>query len=196
VSIRLIAFSRLVILLGLAAWLSIAVINNLTDPGTNRMLLGHTLSMDLVRTEEVLGAGLLWRAWSAHWSPLVLYLVVTAQFVCVTFLWWAAVSYARAFSFKDVQMLRDARIRAVLALSLFVLLWMFFICGGLWFGYWLKQGAVQMVHMTLILIGIGALIFVQAQPNPELPSVPGNDPEVGRPPSTHEGSLVSTGDQS
>ena len=195
-SIRLIAFSRLVILLGLAICLSIAILNNLTDPGTNRMLLGHTLSMDLVRTEEVLGAGLLWRAWSAHWSSIVLYLVVTAQFVCATFLWWATVSYARAFLLKDIQVLRDARGRAVLALSLFVLLWMSFICGGLWFGYWLKQGAVQMVHMTLILIGIGALIFVQAQPNPELPSVPGNDPEAVRPLPTQEGSLVSTGDQS
>lgn len=194
-SIRLIAFSRLVILLGLAVWLSIAVLNNLTDPGTNRMLLSHTLSMDLIQTEDVLGAGLLWRAWSAHWSSIVLYLVVTAQFVCATFLWWAAVSYARAFLLKDIQVLRDARGRAVLALSLFVLLWMFFICGGLWFGYWLKQGAVQMVHMTLILIGIGVLIFVQAQPDPELPSMPGNDPVAVPPLPTHKGSLVSTGDQ-
>ncbi|EMV8752352.1 DUF2165 family protein [Escherichia coli] len=163
-SIRLVAFSRLVVLLGLAAWLSIAVVNNLTDPGTNRMLLGHTLSMGLMLTEEVLGAGLLWRAWPAQWAPTILYLVVAAQFVCTTFLWWAAVSYARAFALKDARVLLEARSRAVLALSLFVLLWMFFICGGLWFGYWLKQGAVQMVHLSLIVIGLCALNFVQNVP--------------------------------
>lgn len=181
-SIRLIAFSRLVILLGLAVWLSIAIINNLTDPGTNRLLLGYTLSMELIRAEEVLGAGLLWRAWPAHWSPVVLYIVVIVQLVCVAFLWWAAVSYIRALTSNDAQVLKDARNRAVLALSLFVLLWIFFICGGLWFSYWLKQGAVQMVHMTLILIGISALIFVQMQPMPEFSGAHARSTEDGSAP--------------
>lgn len=195
-SVRIIAFSRLVILLGLAIWLSIAVVNNLTDPGTNSLLLGYTLSMDLIRTEEILGAGLLWRAWPTQWSPVILYFVVAVQLVCATILWWATAAYAKAFSYKDVQALSDGRDRAVLALSLFILLWMFFICGGLWFGYWLKQGAVQIVHMVLILIGIGALILVQTQPNPEPASLADNEPRAGQAPSSNEGSLISTGDQS
>lgn len=194
-SIRLIAFSRLVIVLGLAVWLSIAVINNLTDPGTNRILLGHTISMDLIRPEEALGAGLVWRAWPAQWSTVVLYLVDTIQIVCSTSLWLAALSYAKAFSLNDAQTLPVARNRALLALSLFVLLWMFFISGGLWFGYWLKQGAIQTVHMTLVLIGISALVFVQIQPHPELPSAPADFPEAGKPSSNHQGSLAAPGDQ-
>lgn len=164
-NIRTIAFSRLIILLGFAIWLTIAVINNLTDPGTNRQLLGHMLSMDLIRAEEILGAGLLWRSWSAQWSALILYLVAMLQFICAAFLWWAAVSYGKALYCKDAQALSAGRDRAIIALSLFLLLWIFFICGGLWFGYWLKQGAVQMVHMVLILIGIGSLNLVQTQPD-------------------------------
>lgn len=163
-SIRLVAFSRLLVLLGLAMWLSIAVLNNLTDASTNRLLLSHTISMDLVRADMVLGTGLLWRAWSADWAPVVLYLVATAQFVCAFFLWWSAVLFARACVLSDVRVLFKARNRAVLALSLFVLLWLFFICGGLWFGYWLKQGAVQMVHLSLIVIGLCALNFIQNLP--------------------------------
>ncbi|MBQ0218061.1 DUF2165 family protein [Alcaligenes faecalis] len=163
-SIRLIAFSRLLILGGLAMWLSIAVINNVTDSGTNRLLLSHTLSMDLVMAEELLGAGLLWRAWSAQWAPVVLYVVAAVQLTCAILLWWAALSYGKAFLVQKACVLLRARNRAVLALSLFVFLWLFFICGGLWFGYWLKQGPVQMVHFSLIVIGLCALNYVQTQP--------------------------------
>ncbi|VFR57278.1 hypothetical protein BRI6_1350 [plant metagenome] len=194
-SISLIAFSRLVILAGLALWLTIAVINNLTDPGTNRTLLGHTLSMGLVSAEEVLGAGLLWRAWPAHWSHTLLYIIVAVQFMVAGFLWRSVISYAKAFLQQDGQRLLDARGHATLALSLFILLWMFFICGGLWFGYWLKQGPVQMVHMTLILIGIGALIFVQAQPQPE-PSPTASTYTADPLSSTSERSPASPGETS
>jgi hypothetical protein len=41
-----------------------------------------------------------------------------------------------------------------------------FICGGLWFGYWLKQGAIQSVHMTLILITLASLQYVQIKQPP------------------------------
>lgn len=195
-SIRLIAFSRLVVVMGLAVWLSIAVINNLTDPGTNRLLLGHTISMDLIHTEDILGAGLIWRAWPAQWSTALLYLVVSIQITCSAFLWWAGLSYTKALLLNDPHLLALARNRAFLALSLFVLLWMFFICGGLWFAYWLKQGAIQAVHMTLILIGIGALLFVEVQPRPELPSMSNDFSETGNPPPNHQNSLAITGDQS
>lgn len=45
------------------------------------------------------------------------------------------------------------------ALLLFIFHWGAFLCGGLWFGYWLKQGAIQMVHMTLLVIGIGIYVL-------------------------------------
>ena len=67
-SIRFRAFSRLVLVMGLAIWLTIAVFNNLADPQTNRLLLGQTLSMELLKPEPVLGSGLTWRALPADWS--------------------------------------------------------------------------------------------------------------------------------
>lgn len=163
-SIRLIAFSRLVVVMGLAMWLTIAVFNNVTDSGTNRQLLGQTLSMGLLEQEEVLGAGLRWRAMPAEFASVLLYLVVAAQLLVCASLWRASVAYMRVFLRNDDAPMIVARNQALLALSLFVLLWMWFICGGLWFGYWLKQGAVQMVHLSLIVIGLCALTFVQQQP--------------------------------
>lgn len=163
-SIRIAALSRLVLLAGLAAWLSIAVFNNLTDPGTNRQLLGHMLSMDLLHSEPVLGSGLSWHAWPVERVPYLLYGVAAVQVAVAGALWSAALLFARAGWSGKLRQLRQARSVAVLALSGFLLLWLWFACGGLWFGYWIKQGAVQSVHLTMILIALGALAYVQTAP--------------------------------
>ena len=163
-SIRLYAFSRLALLFGLATWLTIAVFNNLTDPQTNRLLLGMTLSMELIKTEPVLGSGLTWKAWPADWSTALLYGIATLQSVIAVLLWRATKSYARAMIQNTVIALEKARDHATLALTCFLMLWLWFVCGGLWFGYWLKQGAVQSVHMTLIIISLAALLYVQSVP--------------------------------
>jgi len=161
-NIRLYAFSRFALLFGLATWLTIAAINNLTDPQTNRLFLGQTLSMEMVKAEPVLGSGLTWRAWPALWSKYILYGIVIMQFFIASLLWYAAGSYACSMAQKSIHALDKARDRAVLALTCFLMLWLFFACGGLWFGYWLKQGVIQSVHMTLILITLASLLYVQS----------------------------------
>lgn len=163
-SIRISALSRLVLLTGLAAWLSIAVFNNLTDPGTNRLLLGHMLSMDLLAGEPVLGSGLAWHAWPVERVPALLYGVAGIQVLVAAGLWCAALLFGRATLSGKPRQLRMARSAGVAALSAFLLLWLWFACGGLWFGYWIKQGAVQSVHLTMILIALGALLYVQSAP--------------------------------
>ena len=161
-TIRLCAFSRFVLLFGLAVWLTIAAINNLTDPQTNRLFLGQTLSMEMVKAEPVLGSGLTWRAWPAQWSQYILFGIVIFQFFTASLLWYAAGSYARTMAENSIQALVKASDRAVLALTCFLMLWLFFVCGGLWFGYWLKQGVIQSVHMNLILITLASLLYVQS----------------------------------
>ena len=161
-NIRFYAFSRFVLLFGLAAWLTIAAINNLTDPQTNRLFLGQTISMEMVKADSILGSGLIWRAWPAQWSWYLLYGILIFQFFTASLLWHAAVSYSRAITHNSIRSLVKARDRAVLALTFFLILWLFFVCGGLWFGYWLKQGVIQSVHMTMILITLASLIYVQS----------------------------------
>lgn len=165
-SIRIQAFSRFVLLFGLATWLSIAVFNNLTDPQTNRLLLGQTLSMELMKTESVLGSGLIWRAQPAEWSSNLLYVIAALQIAISALLWRAATSYVRATIRYSAEVMANANNQATLALTCFLMLWMGFICGGLWFGYWLKQGAIQSVHMTLILITLASLQYVQIKQPP------------------------------
>jgi hypothetical protein len=52
--------------------------------------------------------------------------------------------------------------RANGALGAFLGLWLFFLCGGLWFGYWMKMGPVQQVHLTLMVIALLAVLVVNA----------------------------------
>lgn len=164
--IRTTIFCHASIIFGLALWMSIAAFNNLNDPATNNFHLGNTLSMDLLKLDGKLGMGLIWRAWSVQWRSEVLYVVVVFQIIIAFLLWRAGFTYARAWLQCCLAMFEVARHQAVVALTCFVLLWLGFICGGLWFGYWIKQGMIQSVHLTLILIGIGALLLVQGAASP------------------------------
>lgn len=154
------SFSCFVLIAGLALWLTIAAFNNLTDPHTNRQLLAHTLTMRLISDENNLGMGLVWRALPESFVPVLLYIVVAIQASVSIMLWRAAFLYFNAFRYVSLDRLERARDFGILALTGFQFIWLSFICGGLWLGYWLKQGAVQSVHLMLIIIGVGMLLYV------------------------------------
>jgi predicted small integral membrane protein len=63
---------RAVITTGLAAWMTVAVINNATDPGTNIHFLANMLSMEQLLADAVLGNGLEWRSWDREYARIVL----------------------------------------------------------------------------------------------------------------------------
>lgn len=137
---------------GLASWMSVAVFNNSTDTGTNVELIGTMFSMRLLSEEPAMGSGLKWRAIAPAFARPVLYLVVVAEALVALVLWRAAVlawcDVAAATSTTQTQAAGN------LGLAAFIGLWFFFMVGGLWFAYWMKQGGVQQVHMNLLQIGI------------------------------------------
>lgn len=151
-------FPRALMLLGLGAWLVIAVVNNIRDRGTNIFLLGIMFSMALLKEDPNMGNGLKHRAIDSKkfhasvLSAIVAYQVLTACLLLIA----AAATAARWLGMP----MMDATTVSNLALALFASLWIFFMSGGLWFGYWMKQVQVQQVHMTLVLISLGMFIFV------------------------------------
>lgn len=152
---------RTLLVFGLAVWLTLILINNLTDPGTNVYLIGQMISMTALKLDGVMGRGLLWRALeSPALAKILLNGVVIVQFFTVLLLWRAAIHWVR------VLRARPARAIAATnqALAAFLGLWFLFLCGGLWFGYWMKMGPVQQVHMTLVIISLLSLIAVNMQP--------------------------------
>lgn len=134
-----ILIAKIILMAGLSSYLTIAVINNIVDKGTNRFLLKQMFSMLLLENDPVFGKGLTSRAiHSERMSVLLLYLISTIQIIISGGLWYGAIQLTMAF-LHYANHLSYAINCCTLALSCFMALWFFFWCGGLWFGYWIKQ---------------------------------------------------------
>ncbi|MDR2311811.1 MAG: DUF2165 domain-containing protein [Brucellaceae bacterium] len=149
---------KVIILAGLAIWLGIAMINNIVDSSTNVKNLEATLTMSLLIEDPTAEQGLAQRAWTKNTAVIILYCIAVIQAIVATMLLVASISFILAMA-GSVSCLVATDI-ANIALSAFTAIWFFFLCGGLWFGYWIKQGQIQSVHFSLLLISIAALIFV------------------------------------
>lgn len=143
--------------LGWAAWLLLVSLNNMTDAGTNRVLLQRMFGMYELREDPVLGKGLLWRAFESQavcrW---VLYGVICCHLLIV-----AALLHA-VWLFVSGAPLATSVAAGTLAFTAFCGIWFFFLCGGLWFGYWMKMPQVQQVHLSLLTMGSLGLLLMAA----------------------------------
>ncbi|GGX71349.1 DUF2165 family protein [Saccharospirillum salsuginis] len=144
---------KAVIITGLATWLTIAATNNALDRGTNVHLLSAMFSMSGLIDDPVFGNGLENRAiqWEGA-GALALTLIVIVQYAIAIGLWVAAVlQWRSAVRSQGEQVAITA---TNLALAAFASLWLFFLCGGLYFGYWLKFSGPQSVHFTLLILSV------------------------------------------
>jgi len=146
-------FARTSALIAVAIWLSIAIGNNRKDRPTNIQLLGVMMRMELLKDEPVLGKNLKDRCIDNTKFPgKALTAIVHSQILIAGLLWIAAI-----FSALDWFHLTDpiyAKAAINVAVGSFFALWTFFLCGGLWFGYWIKTSHVQQVHFTLFIISL------------------------------------------
>lgn len=145
-------------LFSLALWLTLAVTNNMKDPVTNHILIGRVLSMQLIEDDGQLGQGLLTRRWCCPAAPpVILRMIIAVQVLIALGLWFSAC--CRVMAMMDLTSHAFALKCSDVVLSLFLLLWWSFMCGGLWFGYWIKMFRVHIIHMTLVVIGLLTLIL-------------------------------------
>jgi predicted small integral membrane protein len=147
-----------------AAWLTLVVTNNINDFGTNRALIAGMFTMDELDADTVLGNGIEWRAIPEGLAVPALIGVIAYQLLTIALLWRGAVFAIRALLRREPALPARALRAANLGLSAFAGLFVVFLCGGMWFGYWMKLGPVQMVHLTGLIISILAVIVVNLQP--------------------------------
>lgn len=140
---------------GWSVWLFIASINNITDAGTNRKLLQRMISMKELRDDPNLGVGLLWRSVNSEAAcRWLLYMVVCCHLVVASALLYTALLWMTGAP------ITEAMTAGTLAFTGFCGVWFTFLCGGLWFGYWIKTPQIQQVHLTLLILGaLGALLM-------------------------------------
>src|SRR3990167_957764 len=124
-------FIKIGLLAGLASWLSIAIINNIFDKNTNIYFIGEMLNMSALREDGILGQGLLYRACNNKKRiPFILRFIVIIQCIIASLLWFAAiVMFLTIVGFNFILALTIAN----WALFAFMLLWVGFLCGGLWY---------------------------------------------------------------
>lgn len=82
---------KFAILILLGIWMTVATVNNLTDPTTNIGNIENTVSMKLLK-EDALAAGLVWRALPVTLAVPILYLICAFQLL-VSFMIWRAAYY-------------------------------------------------------------------------------------------------------
>lgn len=153
-------FPAAVMLGSMAVWLSFAVANNIRDPGTNIHLLGVMFRMELLDGDERLAHGLRQRAiFDPEFPRKVLRVVVAVQLITAFGLWLAAGLLGLAC--LSVVLPANAKSVAEISVALFMILWTGFLCGGMWFGYWMKMWHVQQVHFTLFSIGAVAFLLLK-----------------------------------
>ncbi|QXI36702.1 DUF2165 family protein [Pseudomonas xantholysinigenes] len=139
---------------GLALWLSIAVLNNLQAFSSSVGAIGATLAMAPLRQPPAIEFPLLRRACQSPTLARVALLVILLLQIVASLSAWIG-SYALVIA-QDPLMARawlNLALGAMLAFTLAMLL------GGLWFGYWIRQEGLQLTHLVLVLWSILAFFL-------------------------------------
>ena len=163
-NILLLLLIKTVLISGLALWCTVLIYNNIKDSETNLTLLADMMSMKLIKADPNSGGKkLLSRAIDSslfHKSSLLAALVV--QIAGVLILWYASYSFIRIIlggSYLSEAMHYPIFL-ANMGLFCMLVMWFFFLCGGLWFAYWIKMWEVQQVHMMMLIITLLAIMVV------------------------------------
>ncbi len=150
---------KISIIMGLGCWIGIACFNNIVDRATNRQLITRMLTMKLITVQDGLGVGLLSRAWKETKNvPYVLWFIVAVQLLLAMTFWLAGIFLMVAIF--NTALYPIALTIANIALCGFNCLWLGFLCGGLWYGYWIHMSPVQTTHFILLIVGLLTTFFI------------------------------------
>lgn len=150
----------LLLLLLPAAWLAVALLENLRHPTVNARQVAETLAMEPVREDPDIWAAVqgnriqspTLHRWAFRlvvaWEALVLLaLLGAALWFCLLALGLAAPAGARALSLA--------------AVGGFTLLWGLLLAGGQWVYIWVGSPQLQTTHFLLLLWGVATLAVLR-----------------------------------
>ncbi|MFQ1019011.1 DUF2165 family protein [Gilliamella sp. CG13] len=154
--------SKVIYLYGFAMWMTIITFNNIIDSGTNTLFIEQMISMSNFNPDSVIGSGLLWKAIPLNYaSPIasfILWFVVIVEII-IDVLMWRAFFKVLKLTIQKKQLDENCIACVNLALCSFMGIFVLFITGGIWFGYWMHQGQFQLAHLISIIISLLGLIY-------------------------------------
>src|SRR6201982_1121016 len=126
--------SKAVLVLAVALFYTILVLNNITDYDSNYEFVRHVLMMD----STLPGNHLMWRALNSPLVHTVFYITIIAwESVTMLLCWWAGVRMLKSYRADRAQFAAALNV-AVIALTTSLLMWLvaFLGVGGEWFLMW------------------------------------------------------------
>lgn len=150
---------KTVILSGLALWLAVIVLNNVTAFRNGVFSIGTLMGMQLFNQEPAIVSPLLSRrVKSAVWHRLIYGVIVLVE-VAVALL-MAIASAAHFGVLLGGSDTASAVVWANLAFCSFITMSLIMLLGGAWFAYYIRQEGTQITHLVLIGIGIAGAVLV------------------------------------
>ncbi len=159
--------SKAVLVLAIALFYTILVLNNITDYGSNYEFVRHVLMMD----STFPGNHLMWRAFNSPPVHTVFYIGIIAWESVTMFLcWWAGVRLLKSYRANGAQFAAAVNV-AMIALTTSLLMWLvaFLDIGGEWFLMWQSKmwNGQEEAFRMFVVVGVVLLIVVQREPAPE-----------------------------
>lgn len=151
-----------VLLSGLALWLAVIVLNNVTAFRNGVFSIGALMGMQLFNQEPAIASPLLSRrVKSASWHRLIYSVIVLVEAAVALLLAIASVAhFGVLLGGSDAA---SVVVWANLALCGFITMSLIMLFGGAWFAYYIRQEGTQITHLVLIGIGIAGAVLMNLQ---------------------------------
>jgi predicted small integral membrane protein len=159
--------SKAVLVLAIALFYTILVLNNISDYGSNYQFVRHVLMMD----STFPGNHGMWRAVNSPLVHTAFYLGIIAwESATMLLCWWSGVRLLKAYRADKAQFAAAVN-TAVIALTTSLLMWLvaFLDVGGEWFLMWQSQkwNGQEAAFRMFAIVGVVFLIVVQREATPD-----------------------------
>jgi predicted small integral membrane protein len=155
-------FSQSAIVALQAAWLTLAVHENIRHPEVNARAFFAVLSLQAIkRHDAAVYRRVAYRRIASPKARKRLFRLLLGAEIVVTILLWIAALALLAAAIGLIGAV-TANILANFAVLSFTVIWACFLVGGEWFLYWIGMPRAQQVHFFLILWGIATLTYLAA----------------------------------
>lgn len=150
---------KLILIAGLTLWMSIAAFNNVVAFRSGVFAVGMIMAMQPFKQPPVIETPLQSRAIEKQsWHKVSFAIIVVFEIAVAVLLWCATILFARTvFGAVDPPSALASVNHALCAL---LALLMFFMLGGTWFAYYIKQESLAISHVAMIgVIVVAAILF-------------------------------------
>jgi predicted small integral membrane protein len=157
--------AKILLILAIAFFYSVVVLNNITDYNSNYLFVRHVLMMD----STLPGNHGMWRALNSPvWHTGAYISIIVWQAVTMLLLWWGGARLVRALRSTAADFNQAKRV-AIAALTLALLMWLvgFLTIGGEWFMMWQSKTWNGQDAAFRMFTVIGIVLVLVAQPDAE-----------------------------